>query len=90
MKKNRQAGFATRAIHDGQEPDPLTGAVNVPIYLTSTYVQQGIGENKGYEYSRVSNPTRIGLRRIWRRWKAAWRRVYLAAAWRRSTRSRAC
>ena len=53
MKKNRQAGFATRAIHDGQEPDPLTGAVTVPIYPTSTYVQQGIGENKGYEYARV-------------------------------------
>ncbi len=61
MKRNRQAGFATRAIHDGQEPDPLTGAVNVPIYLSSTYVQQGIGENKGYEYSRVSNPTRDRL-----------------------------
>jgi cystathionine beta-lyase/cystathionine gamma-synthase len=61
MKKNRQPGFATRAIHDGQEPDPLTGAVNVPIYLSSTYVQQGIGENKGYEYSRVSNPTRTRL-----------------------------
>ena len=61
MKNNRQAGFATRAIHDGQQPDPLTGAVNVPIYLTSTYVQQGIGENKGYEYSRVSNPTRDRL-----------------------------
>src|SRR5580704_14661074 len=61
MKKNRQAGFATRAIHDGQEPDPLTGAVTVPIYPTSTYVQQGIGENKGYEYSRVSNPTRTRL-----------------------------
>src|ERR1700721_36440 len=61
MKKNRQAGFATRAIHDGQEPDPLTGAVNVPIYLSSTYVQQGIGEHKGYEYSRVSNPTRDRL-----------------------------
>jgi cystathionine beta-lyase/cystathionine gamma-synthase len=61
MKKNRQHGFATRAIHDGQEPDPLTGAVTVPIYPTSTYVQQGIGENKGYEYSRVSNPTRDRL-----------------------------
>jgi cystathionine gamma-lyase/cystathionine beta-lyase/cystathionine gamma-lyase/homocysteine desulfhydrase len=61
MKKNKQAGFATRAIHDGQQPDPLTGAVNVPIYLSSTYVQQGIGENKGYEYSRVSNPTRDRL-----------------------------
>ncbi len=61
MKKSRQVGFATRAIHDGQQPDPLTGAVNVPIYLSSTYVQQGIGENKGYEYSRVSNPTRDRL-----------------------------
>jgi cystathionine gamma-lyase/cystathionine beta-lyase/cystathionine gamma-lyase/homocysteine desulfhydrase len=61
MKKNRRPGFATRAIHSGQEPDPLTGAVTVPIYPTSTYVQQGIGENKGYEYSRVSNPTRTRL-----------------------------
>ncbi|MFY9743092.1 MAG: PLP-dependent aspartate aminotransferase family protein [Candidatus Sulfotelmatobacter sp.] len=61
MTKKRQLSFATRAIHDGQEPDPLTGAVNVPIYLSSTYVQQGIGENKGYEYSRVSNPTRTRL-----------------------------
>jgi cystathionine beta-lyase/cystathionine gamma-synthase len=54
-------GFATLAIHAGQEPDPLTGAVTVPIYPTSTYVQQGIGENKGYEYSRVTNPTRTRL-----------------------------
>ncbi|MBZ5680418.1 MAG: PLP-dependent aspartate aminotransferase family protein [Acidobacteriia bacterium] len=61
MKTNRQPGFATRAIHSGQEPDPLTGAVTVPIYPTSTYVQQGIGEHKGYEYSRVSNPTRTRL-----------------------------
>ena len=61
MKKNKQPGFATRAIHSGQEPDPLTGAVTVPIYPTSTYVQQGIGEHKGYEYSRVSNPTRVRL-----------------------------
>ena len=61
MKKDKQFGFATRAIHHGQEPDPLTGAVTVPIYPTSTYVQQGIGENKGYEYSRVSNPTRTRL-----------------------------
>ena len=61
MKNDRQIGFATRAIHIGQEPDPLTGAVTVPIYPTSTYVQQGIGEHKGYEYSRVSNPTRTRL-----------------------------
>jgi len=58
MKSTKTLGFATRAIHAGQEPDPLTGAVTVPIYPTSTYVQQGIGEHKGYEYSRVSNPTR--------------------------------
>lgn len=61
MKQARKPGFATRAIHAGQEPDPLTGAVTVPIYPTSTYVQQGIGEHKGYEYSRVSNPTRARL-----------------------------
>jgi cystathionine beta-lyase/cystathionine gamma-synthase len=61
MKNNRKLGFATRAIHAGQEPDPLTGSVTVPIYPTSTYVQQGIGEHKGYEYSRVSNPTRTRL-----------------------------
>ena len=45
--------FETRAIHDGQEPDPATGAVTVPIYQTSTYVQEAVGENKGYDYSRV-------------------------------------
>jgi cystathionine beta-lyase/cystathionine gamma-synthase len=61
MKTTKEPGFATRAIHTGQEPDPLTGAVTVPIYPTSTYVQQGIGEHKGYEYSRVSNPTRTRL-----------------------------
>ena len=61
MKAIKPLGFATRAIHAGQEPDPLTGAVTVPIYPTSTYVQQGIGEHKGYEYSRVSNPTRTRL-----------------------------
>src|SRR5499427_5121717 len=61
MKAAKTLGFATRAIHSGQEPDPLTGAVTVPIYPTSTYVQQGIGEHKGYEYSRVSNPTRARL-----------------------------
>jgi cystathionine beta-lyase/cystathionine gamma-synthase len=54
-------GFSTRAIHDGQEPDPLTGAVNVPIYASSTYVQDELGKHKGYEYARVSNPTRDRL-----------------------------
>jgi cystathionine beta-lyase/cystathionine gamma-synthase len=60
-KKNRQPGFATRAIHIGQEPDPSTGAVAPPIYATSTYVQEEIGKHKGYEYARVSNPTRTRL-----------------------------
>jgi cystathionine gamma-lyase/cystathionine beta-lyase/cystathionine gamma-lyase/homocysteine desulfhydrase len=60
-KNRNQPGFATRAIHHGQEADAETGAVNVPIYASSTYVQQGIGENKGYEYARVSNPTRTRL-----------------------------
>src|SRR3990172_1835910 len=54
-------GFATKAIHAGQEPDPSTGAVTVPIYQTSTYVQQELGKDKGYEYSRTGNPTRAAL-----------------------------
>src|SRR6187431_2392517 len=55
------AGFATRAIHAGQEADPATGATIVPIYATSTYTQAGIGQHKGYEYSRSGNPTRTAL-----------------------------
>ena len=57
----KPSGFATKAIHVGQEPDPATGAVTVPIYATSTYVQEEIGKHKGYEYARVSNPTRDRL-----------------------------
>jgi O-succinylhomoserine (thiol)-lyase len=53
--------FATRAIHAGQEPDPTTGAVMTPVYQTSTYAQAGLGEHKGYEYSRSGNPTRTAL-----------------------------
>ena len=53
--------FETRAIHDGQEPDPATGAVIVPIFQTSTYVQEEAGQTKGYEYSRTGNPTRAAL-----------------------------
>ena len=55
--------FETRAIHEGQEPDPTTGAITTPIYLTSTYVQEAVGEHKGYDYSRVANPTRTALQR---------------------------
>jgi cystathionine beta-lyase/cystathionine gamma-synthase len=53
--------FATDCIHAGQEPDPSTGAIVTPIFQTSTYVQQGIGEHKGYEYARTQNPTRRAL-----------------------------
>ena len=60
-KKNHVPGFATRAIHVGQEADEETGAVAPPIYPTSTYAQQEIGKHKGYEYARVSNPTRTRL-----------------------------
>src|SRR5438128_1846356 len=57
----RQDGFATRAIHVGQEPDTATGAVIVPIYQTSTYAQSEVGVHKGYDYSRTANPTRAAL-----------------------------
>lgn len=55
---DQKLGFATRAIHAGQEPDPSTGAIMTPVYLTSTYVQQSPGVHKGYEYTRSHNPTR--------------------------------
>ena len=61
MKKKTKFGFSTQAIHVGQEPDPSTGAVAVPIFATSTYVQEELGKHKGYEYARVSNPTRTRL-----------------------------
>src|SRR5258708_13976319 len=57
------AGFGTRAIHAGQRPDPLAGAIMTPVYLTSTYVQDGLGSNKGYEYARCKNPTREAFER---------------------------
>src|SRR2546429_9616211 len=57
MKKEQ--GFATRAIHAGQEPDSTTGAVMTPIYATSTYVQESPGKHKGYDYARSINPTRL-------------------------------
>jgi len=57
------AGFSTKAIHAGQEPDPTTGAVVVPIYQTSTYAQEALGKHKGYEYARTHNLTRASLER---------------------------
>jgi cystathionine gamma-lyase len=61
MKSDAGQGFGTRAIHAGQEPDPVTGAVMTPIYYTSTYAQTAPGEHKGYEYSRTHNRTRYAL-----------------------------
>ena len=58
-----QSGLGTRAIHAGQRPEPLAGAIMTPVYLTSTYVQEGLGKNKGFEYARTRNPTRDALER---------------------------
>jgi cystathionine gamma-lyase len=63
MTKSNQLGFATRCVHAGQEPDPTTGAVMMPIYTTSTYVQQSPGVHKGYDYARTKNPTRMAFER---------------------------
>jgi len=62
-KHSNRRGFATRGIHAGQAPDPATGAIMVPIYATSTYVQSSPGVHKGYEYSRTQNPTRMAYER---------------------------
>lgn len=62
-KNTEKRGFGTRAIHAGQEPDPSTGAIMVPIYATSTYVQSSPGVHKGFEYSRSQNPTRFAYER---------------------------
>ncbi|HKN41985.1 MAG TPA: PLP-dependent aspartate aminotransferase family protein [Sphingomicrobium sp.] len=63
MTRSNRLDFATRCIHAGQEPDPTTGAVMMPIYATSTYVQQSPGVNKGYDYARTKNPTRMAFER---------------------------
>src|SRR5205085_3305641 len=61
MQRPMSDRIETLAIHAGQQPDPLTGAVMTPVYLTSTYAQSGPGEHKGFEYSRTRNPTRDAL-----------------------------
>jgi cystathionine gamma-lyase len=61
--KSNQLGFSTRCVHAGQEPDPTTGAVMMPIYTTSTYVQQSPGVHKGFDYARTKNPTRMAFER---------------------------
>jgi cystathionine beta-lyase/cystathionine gamma-synthase len=63
VKLNDAARFSTVCIHAGQEPDPSTGAIITPIYQTSTYVQEGLGQHKGFEYGRTQNPTRSALER---------------------------
>ena len=63
FEEDLKAQFGTRAIHAGQRPDLLSGAIMTPIYTTSTYVQEGLGKNKGYEYARGKNPTREALER---------------------------
>ena len=61
MNSDRILGFGTNAIHAGQSPDPTTGAIMTPVYMTSTYVQEAPSVNKGYDYSRSHNPTRTAL-----------------------------
>src|SRR5437016_3409556 len=63
MTRPNQLGFATRCVHAGQTPDPTTGAVMMPIYATSTYVQESPGVHKGYDYARTQNPTRMAFER---------------------------
>ena len=74
--------FDTRAVHDGQEPDPSTGAVTVPIYQTSTYVQEAVGVLKdGYDYARTANPTRRALERCLASLESAEHGFAFAAGW---------
>src|ERR1700693_52455 len=63
VKLTARARFSTVCLHAGQEPDPSTGAIITPIYQTSTYVQDGLGQHKGFEYGRTQNPTRCALER---------------------------
>src|SRR6266496_3416575 len=63
VNRSSRARFSTICLHAGQEPDPSTGAIIVPIYQTSTYVQEALGKHKGYEYARTQNPTRMALER---------------------------
>ena len=78
--------FDTLAIHAGQEPDPTTGAIMTPVYLTSTYVQAGPGEHKGYEYSRTRNPTRTALEGCLAALEGARSATRSPPAWQRPTR----
>ena len=87
MRLNDDAHFSTICIHAGQEPDPTTGAIITPIYQTSTYVQEGLGQHKGYEYGRTQNPTRMALERNLAAIEAGVAASPSPRAWRPSTRS---
>ena len=87
FEDDRGEAFGTRAIHAGEREDPLAGAIMPPVYLTSTYVQQGLGENKGYEYARGKNPTREALERTSRRSRERSTDSPSPAGWDVSTRS---
>src|SRR2546427_3815342 len=87
---NKQPGFATRAIHVGQEPDAETGAVSPPIHPTSTYVQQELGKHKEYEYSRGENPTRTRLEQNLAALEAASPLRSSPAAWQQLTQFAQC
>ncbi|MDH3571603.1 MAG: PLP-dependent transferase, partial [Gemmatimonadota bacterium] len=63
FREDLESSFGTRAVHAGQRPDETTGAIMSPIYQTSTYVQEGLGRHKGFEYARTRNPTRDALER---------------------------
>jgi Cystathionine beta-lyases/cystathionine gamma-synthases len=82
-KHANRAGFGTRAIHAGQQPDPTTGAIMTPIYATSTYVQESPGVHKGYEYSRTHNPTRAAYEACIADLEAVFAVLPLPPAWRR-------
>ena len=91
LPSDHDHAFATRAIHAGQVPEPLSGAVMTPIYQTSTYVQEGLGKHKGYEYARTQNPTREALERNVASLEGGDPRVRLRLrAWRRSTPCSSC
>ena len=83
-------GFATNAIHVGQEPDPSTGAVVAPIYQTSTYVQTELGKDKGYDYARTNHPNRKALERTVAKLEGGQPPTSFHPAWPASTRCSVC
>ena len=80
-QQNSKAGFNTLAVHAGVKPDPSTGAIMTPVFMSSTYVQEGIGQHKGYEYSRSSNPTRDALEAAFAALEGARMASLFPAAW---------